>query len=993
MLELKYHENPEQLHVNVQKNRAYYIPYASREDALSGKESSQLHILSGIWDFTYYESPYALPKDFYSLDFDRAGMKPIPVPSTWQMQGYDHHQYTNVKYPFPYDPPYVPAINPCGLYVREFELPRLFGKRCYLNFEGVDSCFYLYIGGKFVGYSQVSHSTSEFDVTDFVAEGKNHIAVLVLKWCDGSYLEDQDKLRMSGIFRDVYILTRPENHLRDFTVRGDASGIIHIALDGDMNTEITLLSPDGVVVESKCGKNEIVFQTENPLLWSAENPEQYTLLIHANGEFIAQKFGLREICVKDGVLMLNGAPLRFNGVNRHDSDPFTGCAISREQAIRDLSLMKKHNINAIRTSHYPNAPWFPQLCSEYGFYMIDEADVECHGTTTIYGGSHELTYGLIAQNPIYDESILDRVQRCVVRDKNCTAVIMWSLGNESGYGPSFEAAGRWAKEYDPTRLVHYEGVVWQTGGYEGDDSMLDVHSRMYASLAEIEEYFAGTGVKKPFVQCEYIHAMGNGPGDGEDYFQLMEKYPGFCGGFVWEWCDHAVYMGKTVDGRDKYFYGGDFGEFPHDGNFCMDGLVYPDRMPHKGLLEYKNICRPIRASLEEDGSITIKNMLRFTSTKDFLTAEFELTQNGVIIKSGEFPLPDIAPMEVSNVKFDYEIPESGNCYLKITYRQTVDKHFTKAGHILGHDQLELRRELFAMPIQSTSSTLKIDETSAEFVVQAEDFRYTFERINGAFSKMSYRNHILLEKPAGGFLPMSFNIWRAPTDNDRNIRLKWQEAGYDRTTVRVYESSCIVEKGCAVIRAELSISAIYIQRILEISAIWRIGSDGTVSAELKCKRNTELPFLPRFGLRMFLPEKMSAVSYLGYGPHESYIDKHWASYYGLFYTTVDEMHEDYLKPQENGSHWGCDKLEISDGSIALHVHADRFSFNASSYAQEELTAKPHNFELEKCGSTVLCIDYTQSGIGSNSCGPNLLPQYRLDAESFAFMFYMRPEQVK
>jgi len=989
MPELKYHENPAQLHVNTQKNRAYYIPHASQEGALSGKESTQLCMLSGIWDFAYYESPHALSDDFFSPDFDRSGMKSIPVPSTWQMQGYDRHQYTNVKYPFPFDPPYVPAMNPCGLYIREFELPKLSGKRCYLNFEGVDSCFYLYIGGKFVGYSQVSHSTSEFDVTDFVTEGKNHIAALVLKWCDGSYLEDQDKFRMSGIFRDVYMLIRPKNHLHDFTVRGDISGNLCVTFDDDIETEITLLSPDGGKLETKSGKNKIAFQIENPMLWNAENPMQYTLLIHAGGEFIAQKFGLREICVKDGILLLNGVPLRFNGVNRHDSDPFTGCTISCEQAIRDLSLMKQHNINAIRTSHYPNAPWFAQLCSEYGFYMIDEADIECHGTATIYGGSHQLTYGLIAQNSIFDESILDRVQRCVVRDKNCTAVIMWSLGNESGYGPSLEAAGRWTKEYDPTRLVHYEGVLHQTGGHINDDSMLDIHSCMYASIAAIEEYFAKPGSKKPFLLCEYIHAMGNGPGDGEDYFQLMEKYPGFCGGFVWEWCDHAVYMGKTADGRDKYFYGGDFGEFPHDGNFCMDGLVYPNRKPHTGLLEYKNICRPIRANLEKDGSITIKNLLRFTHTKEFLAAEFELTQDGEIIDCGELPLPNLAPLEMRNINFDCEIPDSGNCYLNIIYKQTSDKHFTKAGHMLGHDQLELHRKAFAMPVQPTIFAPKINETSAEFIVQSENFRYAFDRINGVFSKMSYCNHNLLEKPAGGLFPMSFNIWRAPTDNDRNIRLNWQKAGYDRTIVRVYESFCAVDDGCAVIRAKLSVSAIYMQRILEISAMWRIGSDGSIYTEFDCKRNTELPFLPRFGLRMFLPESMNSVSYLGYGPYESYVDKRRASYYGKFSSNADEMHEDYIKPQENGSHWGCDRLEVFNGDIALLIHADGFSFNASAYTQEELTSKPHNFELDKCGSTVLCIDYAQSGIGSNSCGPELLPKYRLDAENFTFKFTMRP----
>ncbi len=987
-----FHEDLTRLHVNTEKNRSYYIPCETREEALSGG-SSRVTNLCGDWHFAYFPSPYDLPQDAFSPDYGRENMRTIPVPSAWQMHGYDHHQYTNIKYPFPYDPPYVPSMNPCGLYIREFELPEFApGTRHYINFEGVDSCFYLYIGGKFVGYSQVSHSTSELDVTNFVTQGKNHIAVLVLKWCDGSYLEDQDKLRMSGIFREVYLLSRPEKHLRDFFIHtnlldgGKAEISVELMRRGDCDIFAELLCPDGNTAANCWAEGgKLSFTVESPVLWNAEQPALYTLIINAGGEFIAQKVGIRQISISDGVLLLNGVPVRFNGVNRHDSDPVLGPAVTRESVIKDLALMKQHNINAIRTSHYPNAPWFTELCDEYGFYVILEADIECHGATTIYGGGADKTYSLIARDSRFDEPILDRVQRAVVRDKNRPSVLIWSLGNESGYGPSFEKAGRWVKQYDPSRLLHYEGVRWQGGGHVYEGSALDFHSRMYAPLSDIIDYFeseSNGAAKKPFVQCEYIHAMGNGPGDAEDYFELMEKYPGFCGGFVWEWCDHAVYMGRTADGRPKYFYGGDFGEFPHDGNFCMDGLVYPDRTPHKGLLEYANVCRPVRARLEDDGAITFTNKLRFTNTNELLTASWTFTRNGKAVASGSLQL-DIAPMESKTIKLDYPAADRGDCCLDISYIQTAHMPFTSPGHILGFDQIALRLEEFIVPAPAKAPAPAIEQHDTAIIVEGPAFRYVFGRLTGTFSKMSYCNRTLLEKPMG------FNIWRAPTDNDRQIRLEWQNAGYDRATVRVYESSAAVEDGSAVIRARLSIGAVYIQNILNIDAIWRIDGEGGVHAELSCLRDTALPFLPRFGLRMFLPAEMHTAQYLGWGPHESYCDKRRASRFGLFSATAGDMHEDYLKPQENGSHWGCKSVKIHGGGSALTVRSSGFSFNLSPYTQEELTGKAHNFELEKCGHSVFCLDYAQSGIGSNSCGPALLEKYRFQPESFTFAFHMQP----
>ena len=982
-----YHQDPHVLHAGTEENRSYYIPCLSAEAAFSRnrEKSEALHMLSGMWDFAYFDSAYDVPDGIVSPNFDRSGFAQIPVPSVWQVHGYDKHQYTNIKYPFPYDPPYVPDMNPCGVYTRYFDIGDPAGKRHYVNFEGVDSCFYLYINSKLVGYSQVSHSTSEFDVTDFLIKGQNMIAVVVLKWCDGSYLEDQDKFRQSGIFRDVYILSRPDEHIRDYFVKTPINGekakikaefsfrnkpveIIGTLFDAT-GKEIAKQTADGSTLE---------FELDEPRLWNAEHPCLYGLLIQAAGEFIFQCVGIREIKIENGVILVNNTAVKFRGVNRHDSDPFVGAAVTMSHVIRDLAIMKGHNINAIRTSHYPNSPWFAQMCDQYGFYVISEADIEAHGTTTIYGGSQKETFGLIAQNPLFHEAIIDRVKRNVVRDKNCASVIFWSMGNESGYGKSFEEAGRWVKEYDPSRLLHYESSIYETGGHKNDTSMLDVYSRMYAPVDDIVNYFESEGGKKPFIQCEYIHAMGNGPGDAEDYFELIQKYDGFAGGFVWEWCDHAVFMGADENGKDKFFYGGDFGEFPHDGNFCMDGLVYPNRTPHSGLLEYKNVIRPARAVLEEDG-MTITNMLDFTDLYNHLFVGYEIVHDGKVTDRGTFDV-HAAPHKSGRVRMELPKIESGNCYLNLIYRQKYDSFFTGTGHVMGYEQLVLHEEKPRLPVLAKSAeNIEIFESSKEIEVSSPNFRYVFSKIAGTFSEMSYKNNTLLTKP------MEFNIWRAPTDNDRNIRHVWQAAGYDRTGVKVYSTAAKTENGIAVIECKMAVVAVYVQKIIDVTATWKIDANGAVTASMDCVKNMEMPFLPRFGLRLFMPKGFENAEYFGFGPNESYVDKRRASFRGPFSSTVKEMHEDYIKPQENGSRYGCDYVKLyKAGGISVNVtSSERFSFNASHYTQEELAAKAHNFELEECGDTVLCLDYIQSGIGSNSCGPELLEKYRFNDEKFSF----------
>ena len=1003
----EFHENPQVLHIGTCPNRCYYIPCAPGETDWEGL-SSRVMSLNGIWDFRYEPSfARAFPEaDTQGICVCEESFGKIQVPSCWQTQGYDSHQYTNVRYPFPYDPPYVPKDNPCGMYARTFLLKgEQLKQRCFLNFEGVDSCFYLWVNGEFAGYSQVSHSTSEFDITDLVKEGENRLFVLVLKWCDGSYLEDQDKLRISGIFRDVYLLFRPQEHIRDYFIHtklsedfSSAQIVIDVETTGNPVVQARLFDEEGELLgraESENGK--IVFALENPILWNAESPYQYELLLETGEEWIHQKVGIRQVEVRDGVVLLNGVRVWFRGVNRHDSDPVTGYTISCEQARKDLALMKQHNINAIRTSHYPNAPWFPQLCSEYGFYVIGESDLETHGTVTVFNGSCD-NFGDIMCDPNFAKAVLDRVQRNVMRDKNCVSITFWSLGNESGYGPNLVTAGRWVKEYDSSRLLHYENVLYSERDKQYDMSMLDVFSRMYPSNEYIDKYFADAsdpmtgGAKKPLVLCEFIHAMGNGPGCIQEYMEQMEKYPGFCGGFVWEWCDHAVYQGRTPDNRDQYGYGGDFGEFPHDGNFCMDGLVLPDRTPSVSLLEYKNGIRPFTVRWE-NGKLYVKNRLDFTELSSFLKLEYQiLSDNGEGVSGGMVQLPEIFPHEEKVISFEESLaPGQSLLFTGVTIKEAP---FVPAGHSVGFEQVFPFGEPACLPIvPAVPGEISLEENGETFIITAAGFRYRFNRNTGLFDSLTASNVSFLQKP------MEWNLWRAPTDNDQYLRIKWQEAGFDRTTVRAYESKAQLENGVAVITCRLSISAVFIQKILMADVRWEIGGDGRLNGSFHIMRNEDFTWenallpLPRFGVRLFMPETFSKVSYYGYGPGESYCDKHLSAYLGQFSSSVEEQYEEYLKPQENGSHFGTRWVTVSDTNMGLSARSSSpFSFSVSPFTQEELTEKTHSYQLETSGYTVWCLDYKQNGIGSNSCGPLTEKPYRFEEQEFTFSLELKPETL-
>ncbi len=989
----KYYEDPQTLHLGCEENRSYYIPC---ED--TAPYASRARMLNGKWDFRFYESPFVI-EDFTVPGYQYMHYDKIPVPGCIQMYGYDHHQYTNVNFPFPYDPPFVPDENPACVYHTTLELSTEdLAEEQYLNFEGVDSCLYVYVNQSFAGYSQVSHSTSEFCITSLLREGSNDLTVVVLKWCDGSYLEDQDKFRMTGIFRDVYLLARPKHHLRDYFVNTSLSAVrdkakINVSLmfaKEEIPVSFVLTDAENRKIASGVNEgSEIIISVDQPRLWNAETPYLYTLTLSTTGELIQQKVGIRVIEIINDIIHINGSRITFKGVNRHDSDPVTGFTISKEQAVKDLRLMKEGNINAIRTSHYPNAPWFTQLCNEYGFYVVGESDLECHGANNFYGGDWKTTYGDLVQKEFFAKAILDRNQRNVMRDKNNPSIIIWSMGNEAGYSKAMEDTGRFIKQYDPSRLLHYEGSIHNTGGHTNDTSMLDVYSTMYASVPDIEKYLASN--KKPYMLCEFVHSMGNGPGDIEDYFECIYRNDRLAGGFVWEWCDHAIDRGITVSGKKVYHYGGDSGEYPHDNNFCVDGMVSPDRIPHPAYEEYKNVIRPVRAVLKdaENGIVELTNMLDFTNLQDYLKLQVVLYLDGIKRERLDLGSVDLAPHQSKTITIlglDSLCKEAANgesLTLQLCYIQAFDKALTKSGHSLGFDQLFIKEH--AKPFQHANNApirqLQTEENQTHIVISGPDFEYTYQKQKAAFSSLIYKQMNWITAP------VEYNIWRAPIDNDSHARTEWELAGYDRSMVKVYDTSILTANNHVSITSKLAITAIQIQHIVDLTVNWTIGSDGSITVQIDGKRNVLLPFLPRFGLRFFLPNAFDSIGFLGYGPGESYIDKHRSTLYAKHNETVDTMYVDYIRPQEYGSHYHCNELNCATAAgQSLSVTANSsFSFSASHYTQELLAGTRHNYELVPLQETILCLDYKMSGVGSNSCGPVLADKYRLMEEDIKICF--------
>lgn len=972
---LLYHEDPQKLHIGTLADHAYFIPFAIGQNPFSDRESSSvMEMLNGEWDFMFCDSIIDLDDDFISKDFSDK----INVPSNWQLKGYDKAQYSNIAYTIPFDPPYVPDNIPVGIYRRNYTFfPD--GMRKILTFEGVDSCIYLYVNTKFIGYSQVSHHTSEFDITEFLNSGENTITVAVLKWCDGTYLEDQDKFRLSGIFRDVYILSRPMKRLENYRIK--------TILDKDKTTaafEIEVAGADVRIILSDNNENTIVsaniqtgekgcFDINSPVLWSAETPYLYNLEIITDSEIIGEKVGFRDIYLEDGVVKLNGVPIKFRGVNRHDSYPDTGYYASEKQMRMDLEFMKKHNINAIRTSHYPNAPRFYQLCDEYGFYVIDEADCESHGCVNVFNDfkwSFENGYNgiaLLAGDERFENAILDREKLLVARDINRPCVAFWSLGNESGYGKNFSKGAEYIKSVDDTRLVHYEST------HRLDDTsteILDMVSQMYPSPQRMREFLENKEETRPLILCEYCHAMGNGPGDLEEYREVFYSNERFVGGFIWEWCDHAVVQGSDENGRIKYGYGGDFGERHHDGNFCMDGLCYPNRMPHTGLLEAKQVYRPVRVYKTDDAErFTLKSFLAFENAGNILDGHYEITADGVIIKKADFVFNVLPLSETEIITNIGDISENQNVYIRFIFTAKNEEKWCEKGYVICFDQIMLNEALKDVEAVCVDAP-EIYETATAIIVIADEKNYSLNKRTGCIDSIKIKDDEILSAP------IKFNFFRAPVDND-NMKADWYKAHLHDYDTKVYSVTSSMEDNKAKITVEQSFGWNIYQPFISVKTVYTIDGNGVLNIICDGETSNKVTFLPRFGIRLFMPKKFDNVSYFGYGPNESYVDKHHSSYIGGFRSNISDMYEDYIRPQENSSHCGCKNMTVQGNDISVTFTSEKdFSFNASEYTQEELAGKRHNYELEKSEHNIICVDSMMAGVGSASCGPALNEEYKL-----------------
>ena len=1042
-----YHEDPNVFHVNTLENHCYFIPFANGQDAFAERrKSKRFELLNGRWGFEYYSSVIDLPDNFADIKYAGKVLesgKKIPVPSNWQLHGYDKPQYTNVDYPIPYNPPFVPDENPTGVYYKTYNY-KADGLERILCFEGADSCIYVYVNGKFCGFSEVSHHTSEFNITPLLHEGQNIITVAVLKWCFGTYLEDQDKIRLSGIFRDVYVLSRPKKRISDYRIacrhcesagRGNPWELELTVWGCDCN--VTLCNPEGVLIYKGPAKKDetLKIKVNKPELWSAETPVLYKLTLTTADEVIGEEVGFRNITVENGVLKINGKAIKFRGTNRHDSYPDTGYAASIEQLENDLRLMKQHNINAIRTSHYPNAPIFYKLCDKYGFYVIDEADLEMHGSVSVNNTAHwdwsdYSGIALVASNKLFYKGILDREKICVTRDINRPCVIMWSMGNESGNGHNLTQAAKWIKDFDNTRLLHYESLHNQ-----GDttDAPYDVVSRMYPSPESWSKFPDDKKEKRPFILCEYCHAMGNGPGDLEDYHKVFHSSPRFCGGFIWEWCDHSLVMGKAKDGSIKYGYGGDWGEKHNDSNFCCDGLTYPDRRPHTGLLEAKQVYRPVRiaclgAPEPVEGhlaqSFTFWNLLAFTDASTVFDCKYEVCVDGKIVAAKKLALPALPPLKKTTVTVGGLPPFAGHdAYIRFIFTSKADTLWCKKGFEVCFDQVQLaakpdadqeaevlKKASFMPMLKGQKEWLpgKRDEKGIQENARAEikklisfvqaaakkndtrngdglcykvtlgKMEYNFNRRTGMFDSIKADGKEILKKP------LSFNFMRAPTDNDP-MRNEWFGAHLHDFETKVYGSR--LEKSADGKTVRITVDQGFVWSVHQPFMYGRVVytiSGASLSVKFNFIATRRIFILPRIGLRLFLDKGFNQIEYFGYGPTESYIDKHQATYVGTFTSKVSDQYEPYIKPQENSSHYGCRYVRIKNKELELICSGTNpktknqkyISFNASQYTQEELWTRRHNYELQKSDYTVLCLDYMMAGVGSNSCGPALSQKYRI-----------------
>lgn len=938
---MRVYENLFKTSENRLPQRAYYIP--------GGK--SEYTLLNGEWRFAYFSKDIDVPETIEKWDV-------ISVPSCWQALGYENPNYTNINYPYPYDPPYVADDNPCGVYEKDFTVEKLWGKVYYV-LEGVSSCGFVYVNGEYVGFTQGSHLQAEFDITPFVREGKNTLRVKVLKWCVGSYLEDQDFFRFNGIFRDTYLLQRPEGHVSDVYVEAK-NNTVYVTADADVKA--TLFDADGNAIGSAEGaKTEI--KVDSPVLWNAEKPYLYTVKLEKDGEVFEIETGFRTIEVsKTYQLLINGTSVKLHGVNHHDTHPTNGWCETNEELEKELLLMKELNINCIRTSHYPPTPYFLALCDRIGFYVILETDIETHG---VVRRKANINYGFDVEstdwpgtNPDWLDEHLERMERAVKRDRNHASIIMWSTGNESAHGPNHLKMVEYIRALGDGRLAHCEDA-----SRKGDIANSDVYSRMYPPLAEVESFTSDDKIDRPVFLCEYAHAMGNGPGDVWDYNDLFDKHDKLIGGCVWEWADHTV----IVDGVQKY--GGDFkGELTHDGNFCCDGMVFSDRSLKAGSMEVKNAYQPIKTELRGN-ILTVKNRLDFTCLCEY-EFTYAIEADGKIISENTVKLKT-APHDTEDITVD--IPT-----VKARYGAYLTCRLSKDGKEYAHTQHEL--DMVKIDNEATTEAPEFTETEHNIIIKGEGFEYVFSKHYGNFVSMKVNGHENLAAPA------KLSTWRAPTDNDRNIRALWandniwQGENLDCHFSKVYSTSLSGNT----ITVDGSLAGVsrmpYFRYVMTVS----VDSQGMVSYCLDGTKREGVFWLPRFGFEFAMPADNKAFTYFGYGPTESYCDMYHGALMGLYSSDADKEYVNYVRPQEHGNHYNVKMLAIGDLCFE-----GSFEANVSNYDGLMLETAEHTDELCSDGLVHLRIDYKVSGVGSNSCGPALEEKYRLSDEEIKFAFTVKP----
>ena len=950
------------------------------------KDSQKKISLNGEWDFKYVDAPELSPEGFEQSGACE-GWDKIDVPSVWQLRGYDKMHYTDVLYPFPVNPPHVPDENPTGIYKKTVVLDEQWmEKDTVLKFHGVDSAFDVWVNGKHVGFGKVSRLPSEFDITGFVKTGENDITVRVYKWSDGTYLEDQDMWWLSGIYRDVELINEEKNAVLDLRVNGTlddsykngffTAGLTMKQAGTNLGWKLSYKGKTVLEGELVSEGKDICIEAEIPEVhtWTAETPELYEFTVMTENQEVTVRCGFRKIEIKDKNFRVNNQVILLNGVNHHDYNPREGRRVTREQMESDIRLMKQYNINAVRCSHYPANEYFYDLCDEYGLYVINEADLECHGFEWVEN------YTWITDDETWKDAYVDRSVRMVKRDRNHPSIIMWSMGNESAFGCNFRSAAEAIRELDDTRLVHYEG--------DFEAEVTDVYSTMYTRLKGLKE-IAEYQIKgdKPHVMCEYGHAMGNGPGGLKAYQDMYRKYKRLQGGFLWEWYDHGIY---TEEKDKKYYkYGGNYGDFPTNGNFCIDGILMPDRTPSPGMEEYKQIIAPVEITAVE-GSM---NKLQIRNYYDFLnldttTLYWEVKAEDQTIQDGIVEGLSVAPHEGKIITLPitaFELQENTDYYLNLTVCQKEERNYAPAGYEIKKVQIPMQIRKDGFSVRETADKLQV--TEGQGVLTVENSRVT-AKFSTVFGKL-----ISFGKDGKEYLTEGprMNVYRATIDNDMYKKEDWMNKYFIQKPVEETEYvSCLKEDDKVIVQIGTFFSCYNQSWGFECDYTYTVYSCGQMKVEIQGKAvqrgKLEPAFLPRIGVIMKGNKNFQKAMWYGMGPGESYVDSKAASIMGIYENTVDGMMTDYVFPQENGHHEQVKWFRIGDGKDGLLCKMEeKLGLNLANYTDESLEKAQHPFEIEKADDVIIHLDYRQSGLGSNSCGEEQLEENKVKLQDFAMAF--------